>query len=468
MKRKYVLVIAVFVIAALGIVPAVFAAAPTGAGPNDPLSGDNTWRTVPANGALWYYFDYFGDKSPAQVAADTNAVPNIALAVFTADQARQYVQDPSTAPTGWGTPPGAQTQVANHDLIWSGGFNFGGRFYAVVFNKNPNPVSVRVSISGLSLVTLPTPTPTPPLVLPNPFATPVMTGTVTGRLVFQDASGGNIYTVNGDGSGLQRVTYGLDPRWSPNGTKIAFSRWNDPAGAYIADANGGNQQLIYGAKQLLSPEWSPDGTRLAFTRQSGGNLTDSQRCRGDICITIMADPHWKLGVADILTGTLTDPPGSLHAFSPTWSTDNKTLAFADAQFGILSTDTTSQTTNTVVNLFTDNPDVQSSVFSPDGQKIAFMVRQSDHYEINWTTWDGKIVQAVTSQDPLSFKAVNSIAPTWSPDGKQILFLSDRNGKWEFFVANLDGSGLKQVLKNVTDSIAIRYNFSNERVIDWTR
>ncbi len=468
MKREHVLVITLFALATLALVPAVLAAAPTGAGPNDPLSGDNTWRTVPANGALWYYFDYFGDKTPAQVTVDTNAAPNIQLAIFTPAQAPQFVQDPSTAPIGWGTPPGAQTEAASHDLIWSGGFSFGGRFYAVVFNRNANPVMVRVAISGQSLVTLPTPMPTPPLVLPNPFATPIMTGTVTGRLIFQDASGGNVYTVNGDGSSLQRVTYGLDPAWSPNGTKIAFARWNDPAGAYIADANGGNQQLIYSAKQLLSPQWSPDATRLAFTRQSGGTLTDTERCRGGSCITIMADPHWKLGVVNILTGALADPPGSNHAFSPTWSTDNNTLAWADAQFGILSTDSTSQSTAAVANLFTDNPDVQSTIFSPDGTKIAFMVRQADHYEINWMTADGKIVTAATSLDPLATKPINNVAPTWSPDGKQILFLSDRNGKWEFFVVNLDGSGLTQVLKNVTDSLTIRYNFSNERVVDWTK
>ena len=61
-----------------------------------------------------------------------------------------------------------------------------------------------------------------------------------------------------------------------------------------------------------------------------------------------------------------------------------------------------------------------------------------------------------------------MAPTWSPDGKQILFLSDRGGKWEFYVVNPDGSGLSQVLKNISDSIPIRYNFSSERVIDWIK
>jgi Tol biopolymer transport system component len=35
-------------------------------------------------------------------------------------------------------------------------------------------------------------------------------------------------------------------------------------------------------------------------------------------------------------------------------------------------------------------------------------------------------------------------PTWSPDGSQILFASNRSGTNQLWVANLDGSGLKQV------------------------
>jgi Tol biopolymer transport system component len=96
------------------------------------------------------------------------------------------------------------------------------------------------------------------------------------------------------------------------------------------------------------------------------------------------------------------------------------------------------------------------------------VRQHDHWEINVMNADGSNVAQVTQANPFSFVPVNNVAPTWSPDSKQVLFLSDRNGKWEFFVANPDGSGLKQVLKTVTDSVPIHYNFMNERVIDWIK
>lgn len=79
--------------------------------------------------------------------------------------------------------------------------------------------------------------------------------------------------------------------------------------------------------------------------------------------------------------------------------------------------------------------------------------------------DGSNMTAITSADALSFRVVNNVAPTWSPDSQKILFLCDRNDKWDFYTANRDGSGLIQVLKSVTDALPIRYGFSNERVAD---
>jgi Tol biopolymer transport system component len=73
--------------------------------------------------------------------------------------------------------------------------------------------------------------------------------------------------------------------------------------------------------------------------------------------------------------------------------------------------------------------------------------------------DGSNVIALTHTNPLAFVPANNVAPTWSPDGKQILFLSDRDGKWEFYVVNLDGTGLARVLQNVTRIVPITYNLT---------
>ncbi len=340
-------------------------------------------------------------------------------------------------------------------------------------------------VTGAWQTLAPTPTPTPGLTLVNPYATPVPLGTLQGRVLFQDASGGNIYWVNGDGSHLQRITSGLDPALSPDGQWIAFTRWNPPAGVFIAKADGSHEQALISANQPLSPQWSPDGSKIAFVQQKGGTQDDQTKCfRPDFCFHFVADPHFKIGVLEpgkvvdeVVKTPLTEPVCSNHCFSPTWSRDNRTLAYADAQFGILATDSQTDLLQKDLDgkiihpqprlLFNQTLNVQSTRYSPDGSQIVFQVKGSNGWNLRVMQAEGSPVVPVTQDDPLGFSFFDSVAPTWSPDGQQILFLSNRHGPWEFYVANTDGSNLRQVLKNVSDAIPLRYNYSNERVMDWS-
>jgi hypothetical protein len=466
MKRLYLIGIVFLVLISAWIAPAVLAGAPTGAGPDDSIMVTGTWQTLAPNSSLWFYFDYTGDKSKIRIFLDDYGATQVDLSIFTPELAKKWLQDQTTAPIGRATKPGTVTAESIHDLVWQGGFNAAGRSYAVVTNRNSTPISFRLTISGDNVALAPTPTPTPGLVLVNPFATPVPTGTIQGRLLFQEASGSNIYTVNGDGSNLTRVTDGIDPAWSPDGQNIAFVRWTRPAGLYVAKADGSNERAVFGVEQPRGAQWSPDGTRLAFYTQKGGEVDDHKVCFfATFCYTFPADPHYKLSVVNVNTGAFFEPRCSTHCFSPTWSTNNNTLIYADAAIGLLRTDLQGSTESVV---YSQNPGVQSPRFSPDGSRVVFQMHAHDHWDILVMNADGSNVIAVTSTDPLSFNTVNNVAPTWSPDGKQVLFLSDRTGKWEFFVANADGSNLKQVLKNITEVKSIRYDYSSERVIDWIK
>jgi hypothetical protein len=460
-----------FVLTCLFAVPAVLAQGPTGSGPLDAMTFTSDQRMVGGNSVLWFYFDYPGDRSKVEVGLNSNLASYLRLAIYTPEQANTWMRDTGVTPIGIATKPTDWTATSGYDLFWNGSFNIAGRYFIVVTNFSPTPSVFRLYAKGETITLYPTPTPT--LGIAAPLTTPIPQGTLQGKLIFQTSSGGNIYTVNGDGTNLKRIMDGaLDPAWSPDGTKITYARWTGQSEICVANADGSAETCLVDANQPLSPQWSPDGTRIVFTRQTGGGTEETKICFGSFCFGQSADTRWKLGMVEFkinaegnLYNVFSDPPCTNHCFSPTWSSDSRYLAYADGQYGVMRTDTMS---NTLWMMYNQNPKVQSPAWSPDGSKIAFQVNQHDHWEIYVMNADATNAKPVTQPDPLSFQPVNNVAPVWSPDSKQILFVSDRNGKWQFFVVNPDGSSIRQVLKNVTDVTGLYYNFSNERMASWAK
>ena len=71
------------------------------------------------------------------------------------------------------------------------------------------------------------------------------------------------------------ATAHLLPRWSPDGTKIAFASTADNARAgevYVLNADGSDMKKIADdGDPSRSLSWSPDGRKLAYTSQRDGN-----------------------------------------------------------------------------------------------------------------------------------------------------------------------------------------------------
>ena len=105
-----------------------------------------------------------------------------------------------------------------------------------------------------------------------------------GRILFRgmDSHGVGLYTMRPDGTHLtvlippetsQNMDFDLrEPRWSPDGTLIAYQRWSDDLGqmrVYVMNADGtGSRPLPHAPDAWYEgwPVWSPDGTRLAIQR----------------------------------------------------------------------------------------------------------------------------------------------------------------------------------------------------------
>jgi TolB protein len=375
--------------------------------------------------------------------------------------------------------------LSQGDTVEVVGKNATATWLQIVYNGEEGWVAAAyVDLTG-SLAEVPeVSAPPPPPPTPTPMPTPTPTPEFTGKLVFQVCNGCDIYVINADGSGLRRLTDGMDPAWSPDGKKVAFARWRDPRGIYVIDEDGSNETLLFGWSQAKAPAWSPDGSHIAFTRRYGGPEKDMEIFPGWI---VPAHPWWKLGLVRVEDRYFTELLCYDHSFSPTWSPDGKVIAY-DSDFGMHLTSLDGSIGGQSYNrsLYALSTDVRdtSPAWSPlrqavvvslsnhqdtaDGTKIAFMFNQHDHWEIYTMNADGSNRVRLTHEEPFAGPPPHNVSPAWSPDGRHLAFFSDRNGKWELFVMNADGSNQRPMFETALDGLPIEYGFVVERMVSWTK
>lgn len=91
------------------------------------------------------------------------------------------------------------------------------------------------------------------------------------------------YVMSLSSRALRRVTHepanGLYPTWSPDGLRIAFMSWrNGRSQIFTARADGSDPQAVVTmpSGDAVDPRWSPDGKYIAFVHVSEGGLTRPQ------------------------------------------------------------------------------------------------------------------------------------------------------------------------------------------------
>jgi Tol biopolymer transport system component len=264
-----------------------------------------------------------------------------------------------------------------------------------------------------------------------------------GRIVFDsdaDHFKGEIYVREFGGSDPIRITTNTDaeysPKWSPDGTRIAFGRWGvGVMDLYVMDPDGSNEvKLTNGEGTINQPaDWSPDGTRILFSSARSGNR--------DLWVMNTDGTHLQQ-----LTNTVADED------SGAWSPDGTTIAFYrymnfSDEIWLMDADGSNQ--RNLINRLGRN---LSPAWSPDGTMIAFT---SDFSGGLWDIWvmgsDGSNPANLTNS-PLTYDKY----PAWSPDGSKIAFSSDRDGDSDIWTMNPDGTAQA----HLTDNLA------NETSVDW--
>ncbi len=292
---------------------------------------------------------------------------------------------------------------------------------------------------------------------------------LAGRIVFQVSSGGDIYLVNADGGeknplGLQRLTDGLDPAWSPDGSQIAFARWRNPWGVYLIRPDGSGERRVLDGNRLKEVAWSPDGSALAVSINYSSS-EPMEICFFGFCFTIPPFSVGQIWTADLDSGALLSLPlddAAVHA--PAWSpTENRLVYAGDHGLAWIDLDTMDKGRFAGGSAWDTSPS-----FSPDGRLVAFMGRVHDHWEIFVMNADGSGRRQLTQSEARQGQPPSNVAPAWSPDGEQIAFLSNRDGPWRIYVMNADGSEQRAMFGARLDHLGIRYEWATERVLSWHR
>jgi uncharacterized repeat protein (TIGR01451 family) len=264
-----------------------------------------------------------------------------------------------------------------------------------------------------------------------------------GKIAFQSYRNGNydIVVMNADGSAQTALTSSTDwehdPAFSPDGSKIAYTRGptTDRDDIWVMNADGTGQTDLTpgGPGNETDAAWSPDGTKIAFESNRNGNLE-----------------IWVMNADGSNPTNLTNSPG--QDYEPAWSPDGSKIAFASYvapqhEIFVMNADGSGQT-----NLTQDPGQDLEPSWSPDGRKIAFTSYRGDAP----TTNQVYVMNADGSgQTNLSQNSKSDIDPSWSPDGSKIAFSRSENGEAEVYSMNADGS----TQTNLTQSAGYDYSAS---------
>ena len=253
-------------------------------------------------------------------------------------------------------------------------------------------------------------------------------GIATTQIVFVNDMTGfkEIYKIDYDGYNLVQLTddksINIYPRVSPNGKKIVYTtyKYGNPD-LYIMNIDGTGKQALSISQGLnVTANWSYDGEKLIIT------MTKAKHSPNLYILDLNTKSFKRLTF-----GNNIDISGF---FSP----NNREIVFVSNRSGLPQMYIASIDGSNIRRLPTDGYS-SSPMWSPKGDKIVFSMQEKNElfdiylYDIAKNEYY-RLTQGNGSNEN----------PYFSPDGRFIVFVSNRNGKYELFTMFIDGSNQRRI------------------------
>lgn len=249
-----------------------------------------------------------------------------------------------------------------------------------------------------------------------------------------------IYLIHVSGNFWRRLTVSPEvenePFWSPSGEWLAFVAYDnttDESNLYRIRRNGQQYDKLPSTYQEhYNPAWTPDSASLTYAVSDGdGTLNILQLNLNQKTLTpLIEDEERKLGVA-------WSPAGDYFLYAQLFTDENNQTRRVLIRYD--------RRDNTVLPLTPTIVQAVHASWSPDGEWIVFTGTVEGNDDIYKVRADGRDLQRLTDHPRVDNQ------PAWSTDGEWIAFVSLRDGNSEIYLIGADGHDLRRLTHNTSRS-----------------